>query len=219
MKDHGTFTTLAQVETFLSSHQISSGKPTDIQPGDYFTLGSYTVYIAGIDTEFNKGDVALSTHHITCIANFGNSAMNSSNTTNGGYNGATVMQNFLSNKATELRNICGSHLLNRKVLLSNAVTSGKASGWAWYDKYLTLMSETQIYGGIQWALTGYDTGEAYEKLPIFNELSPLQLFGRVGIWLRGVYSATSFCGAGYVGVPNIRDASSSDAAVALFTIG
>ena len=218
MKDHGTFTTLAQVEEFLTSHNVSTGRPTDIEPGDYFTLDSYKVYVAGIDTEFNKGDTALTTHHITCIANFGSSQMNSTNTTAGGYNGASVMQSFLVTKATELRNICGSHLLNRKVLLSNAVTNGKASGWAWYDKYLTLMSETQIYGSPQWAFTGYDTGDAYEKLPIFNELSPIQLFGRVSIWLRGVATATTFCASGS-GFPSNNSSSGSFAAIALFTIG
>ena len=218
MKNHGTFTTLTQVESFLTSHNVSSGKPTDIMAGDYFTLGSYKVYIAGIDTEYNKGDTELSTHHITCIANFGNSKMNSTDTTTGGYNGATVMQTFLSDKATELRNICSTHLLSRKVLLTTAVTNGKSSSWGWQSKDLTLLSETQIYGSIQWG-NAYDTGEGYEKLPIFNELSPIQLFGRTFIWLRGVDSATHFCLADNSGFPGNYGASASIAVVALFTIG
>jgi hypothetical protein len=190
---------------------------------DYFTLKvsnsvSYKVYIAGIDTEYNKGETALSTHHITCIANFGNSKMNSTNTTTGGYNGASVMQTFLSDKATEISTICGSHLLSRKVLLSNAVTNGKSSGWSWYSKQLALLSEQQVYGSIQWGNV-YDTGEAYEKLPIFNELTPLQLFGRTAFWLRGVTSATYFCFASHYGNPYYYNASDSLAVVALFCLG
>jgi len=219
MKDHGTFTTLAQVEEFLTSHQISTGRPTDIQIGDYFTLGSYKVYIAGIDTEYNKGSIEVTTHHITCIANFGNSKMNSTNTTSGGYGGATVMQSFLDGKATELRNICGSHLLNRKVFLSNGFNNGQTSGCTWYNKYLTLMSETQVYGSPQWATNGFDTGDGYEKLPIFNELTPLQIFGRAYIWLRGLNSASHFCLVDMSGLANIGGASASFPAVALFCLG
>jgi hypothetical protein len=219
MKNHGTFTTLAQVESFLTSHNVSSGKPTDIQPGDYFTLGSYKVYIAGIDTEYNKGNTALTTHHITCIANFGNSKMNSTDTTTGGYNGATVMQDFLTAKATEISGVLSSHLLTRSTLLANSIGSnGKSNNWSWSNKQLTLLSETQIYGAIQWGNV-YDTGEAYEKLPIFNKLTPSQLFGRTSIWLRGVDSGMTFCLATYDGTPYYHSASNGRAAVALFTIG
>jgi hypothetical protein len=222
-KNHGTFSTAAQLEAFLANHNISSGLPTDIMVNDYFTLKvsnsvSYKVWIAGIDTELRKGDGDLTMHHITCIANFGNSKMNSTDTTTGGYNGASVMQTFLSDKATEISTICGSHLLSRKVLLSNAVTNGKSSGWSWYSKQLALLSEQQVYGSIQWGNV-YDTGEGYEKLPIFNESTPAQLFGRVDIWLRGVDSTTHFCFAGHGGHPNYGSASGSLAAVALFCLG
>ena len=223
MKNHGTFSTAAAMNTFLTNHNVSSGKPTDIMVGDYFTLtigsNSYTVYIAGIDTEYNKGSTALATHHITCITNFGNSKMNNTDTTTGGYASATVMQNFLSGKATEISGVLSSHLLTRSTLLTNSVGSdGKSNSWNWVDKQLTLLSETQIYGSIQWGNV-YDTGEGYEKLPIFNELTPLQLFGRTYVWLRGVDSATYFCYAYSDGVPGYGSASLSYAAVALFTIG
>jgi hypothetical protein len=144
--------------------------------------------------------------------------MNSTDTTTGGYAGASVMQNFLSGKATEISAICGSHLLTRSTLLTNSVGSdGKSNNWSWTNKQLTLLSETQIYGAIQWG-NAYDTGEGYEKLPIFNKLTPLQLFGHTIIWLRGVISATAFCLADR-GYPSADGASRSVAAVALFTIG
>ena len=223
IKNHGTFTTAAQLEEFLTSHNVSSGYPTDIMVGDIFTLQvsdslKYTVWIAGINTELNKGDVGLSTRHITCIANLGTSKMNSTDTTTGGYAGATVMQSFLDTKATELRNICGSHLLQRRVLLTNSVANGKSIGFAWYDKYLTLMSETQVYGGVQFG-NGFDTSDGYEKLPIFNTLTPVQLFGRTTIWLRGIYSSAHFCHTVSSGYPCYYTASGSFAAVALFVLG
>ena len=194
-------------------------------PGDYFKLkissSTYTVYIAGIDTEYLKGDTALSTHHITCICNFGSSKMNNTDTTSGGYAGATVMQTFLSGKATELSTICSSHLLSRRVLLSNTTTedTGISCNWEWLDKQLTLMSEQQAYGSTQWANTPYDTGEAFEKLPIFNNLTPTQIFGNTHIWLRGVYNTNGFCFIDDNGNPNVRGASNTRAAVAVFCLG
>ena len=211
------------MDAFLTNHNVSSGQPTDIMVGDYFTIRvsssvSYRVFIAGINTEYRKGSSSLESYHITCIADFGYSKMNSTDTTAGGYAGATTMQNFLTAKATEISAICGSHLLSRKVLLSNTITNSKSSDWGWYTKQLTLMSEQQVYGSIQFG-NAYDTGEALEKLPIFNESTPSQLFGRTLIWLRGVYSGSSFCLVDYTSHPAKVGASNSFAAVAVFCLG
>ena len=218
-KNLGTFTTTAQLEAFLSACNVSTGKfDGDIQIGDYVTIAGYKCIVAGFDTEYDKGSTALTTHHITFIANFGNSKMNETSTTAGGYEGATTMQSFLSGKETELSAVCGSHLLSRSVLTTNTVTDGKSSNWGWYTHKLTLMSETQIYGSIQWGNT-YDTGEAYEKLPIFNYLTPLLILGRTSVWLRGISSATRFCASNNYGRPGTDSASDSFAACALFCIG
>jgi hypothetical protein len=218
-KNLGTFTTTAQLETFLSDCGVSSGKfDGDIQIGDYVTIIGRKCIVAGFDTEYNKGNTALTTHHITFIADLGSSKMNETDTTVGGYEGAATMQTFLSAKETELAAICGSHLLSRRCLTTNTVTNGKSSNWAWTDHKLTLMSETQIYGSIQWGNT-YDTGEGYEKLPIFNYLTPTQVFGRENVWLRGVHSATNFCYASYNGHADDNRASLSSTAGALFCIG
>lgn len=219
MKNLGTFTTTAQLETFLSNMGVSTGTfDGDIQIGDYVTIAGYTCYVAGFDTEYNKGDSELTMHHITFIANVGNSKMNETSTTAGGYEGASTMKSFLSSKETELNAICGDHLLSRRCLTTNVVTNGKSSGWGWNTHKLTLMSETQIYGGIQWGNVR-DTGEGYERLPIFNYLTPLQVLGRLSVWLRGVANATDFCYSDRSGEPNYDYASNSRAMGALFCIG
>lgn len=219
-KNLGTFTTTAQLETFLSDMGVSTGKfDGDIQIGDYVTIAGYKCIVAGFDTEYNKGVNALTVHHITFVSNLGKSKMNESNTTAGGYEGATTMLTFLSAKNTELSAICGSHLCTRKCLTTNSVGSdGKSNGYAWTDHKLTLMNECQIYGSIQWGNV-YDTGECYEKLPIFNYLTPIQVFGRVDMWLRSVGSAQNFCLAGYAGTPVADGATHFLAAVAVFCIG
>ena len=219
----GEFTSASQFDTWITNHNVSSGKPTDIMVGDTFTViigeTTYTVYIAGITSEYKKGPNSTpSVPHLTCISNVGQSKMNSTDTTTGGYNGATVMQTFLTTKAEELSTIFGSHLLDRDVLLSSAVTNGKASAWTWYTKKLTLMSEQQVYGSIQWGAP-YDTGEAFEKLPIFNNLSPMQLFPRISFWLRSVMSTVEFARVANYGYPSTNGASATYAAVAVFCLG
>lgn len=66
-KNLGTFTTVAEVEAFLTEHKVSEGLFTDLFIGDYFTLqdGTYNKEweIAGFDTYFNKGDTAFTSHH------------------------------------------------------------------------------------------------------------------------------------------------------------
>jgi hypothetical protein len=222
-KNHGTFTTADQLEEFLTNHNVSNGEPTDVMPGDYFTLKinsstTYRVYIAGIDTEYKKGNGEMNKHHITCISYFGHGKMNSTDTTTGGYAGATTVQNFLDAKATEISGICGSHLLSRQVVLTNAVSNGKSSANGWYSKKLTLMTEQQIYGSIQNG-NYFDTGEGYEKLPVFNEISPSRLFSRTDIWLRSVYSSTEFSYLSYEGCNSRLGASHSCAIIPVFCIG
>ncbi len=222
MKNWGTFTSQAQLETFLTEHEVSTGKFTGLRVGDYCTIAGFTCYIAGFDTEYNKGyDMGiLSVHHISFIADLGNSKMNETDTTAGGYElGASTMQTFLSGKETAIRNVIGaSHLLGRACLTTNSVgADGKSDNWAWNTHKLTLMTETQIYGGVQCG-NSKDTGEGYEKLPIFNYIHPVQLFGRRSIWLRGVGSSTNFCVCDKSGIPDKSDASYSFAAVALFCI-
>ena len=219
MKNHGTLTSLAEVEAFLNAHEVSSGKFTDLQVGDYITLAGYTCYIAGFDTEYNKGDsTVLTDHHISFVADFGGSKMNSSNTTSGGYESASVMQSFLTTKAGEIANIASTHLKTRNCCTSNSTSGGKSSGWGWNDHKLTLLTETQVTGAVQWG-NAYDTGEGNSILPIFEYFNPIALFGRKHMWLRGVYSSETFCAVRQMGILNNGYASSELAAVALFVIG
>jgi hypothetical protein len=218
MKNHGTFTTQAAFNTWVTNHAISSGRPTDIMIGDYLTIGSYKCWIAGVNTEFNKGATALTTPHITLVANFGSSKMNSTDTTEGGYNGASTMQTFLNNRVAELQSVTGTHLLNRSVLLSNTIGGGKAGGWTWTTKKLTLLSEIEFFGCMIFGIE-YDVGEAFEKVPLFNVFLPTRIAPRASIWLRAVYNSTNFVTINSNGHPHYSAASNSQTVLAKFCIG
>ena len=241
-KNLGTFTSTAELETFLSNHEIATGNFTDLYLGDYFTIqdGTYKAnwMIAGFDTEFYKGrlidgssDVPwINQHHITLIPRIPlfNAQMNSTNTTSGGYKGSAMHTSTLPTVVSNLQTVLGTHLLKRYALLSSAVDTtrsnmygtagGASSSWAWTEVYATLPSEVQIYGSTIWSSSGYDTGEACMKLPVFNFINHIQ-FSRWHFWLRGVASSSDFCDANSHGYANTWDASSSSGVRPVICIG
>lgn len=231
-KNLGTFTSTAELETFLSNHEIATGNFTDLYLGDYFTIqdGTYNAnwMIAGFDTEFYKGWLDNSSnptpyitqHHITLIPRVPlfNAQMNSTNTTSGGYKGSAMHTSTLPTVVSNLQTVLGTHLLKRYALLSTAVDTtrsnmygtagGASSSWEWTEVYATLPSEMQIYGSTVWSSSGYDTGEACMKLPVFNFINHVQ-FSRWGFWLRGVASSSGFCSADGSGLAGTWGASDS----------
>ena len=231
-KNLGTFTSTAELETFLSNHEIATGNFTDLYLGDYITIqdGTYNAnwMIAGFDTEFYKGwlvdgssDVQwINQHHITLIPRIPlfNAQMNSTNTTSGGYKGSAMHTSTLPTVVSNLQTVLGTHLLKRYALLSTAVDTtrsnmygtagGASSSWEWTEVYATLPSEMQIYGSTVWSSSGYDTGEACMKLPVFNFINHVQ-FSRWAFWLRGVASSSGFCHANGAGYASAWDASNS----------
>ena len=225
----------------------------DIFVGDYFQMsraisaynqdqtyqktGSDWVTIAGIDTMWGNGDnITMAYHHLVMVPgkgfdgtqHFGQSRMNPSNTTEGGYAGsemhtttigAVVTEGSTATTATinqQLYAEFGSHLKTTRELLSNNINatgsnrwgtdSGCSNNWAWYDCQAVLMSEVEVYGSIVWASSGFDIGNANVQLPLFaNNISALNNRGR-WYWFKSIASATNFCDSGNYG------ASGSDSA-------
>lgn len=207
-KNMGTFNR-AEFDAFLTAHQVSTGVFEDLYLGDYFVIqdGTYNVewMIAGFDCSINSGDTAFTAHSLALIPRgpgflYG-TPMNSTNTTAGGYAGSEMHALLNGTVYNNLKNGFGDHILKRRVLLTNSVNTsavspgctswtGCADGWAWYDSYLTLMTEVQVCGPTVWC-GGFNVGEGYEKLPVLNFISPVQ-YGRGNFWLRGVASSTYF---------------------------
>ena len=165
------------------------------------------------------------TPHVACIiCDLPNCAMNSSNTTSGGYFGSYMHGTFLTGRVLTALSGVGitiiDHLVKHSKLLTTSINvsgynrygsaSGCSNSWDWkVDQYISLMSEVQLFGSTVWSSSGYDTGEANEKLAIFNLIRHNKLFGNRNIWLRDVASATCFAdlvndggGAGGYGASN-----------------
>lgn len=167
------------------------------------------------------------TPHIACIiCDLPNCAMNPSDTTEGGYLNSYMQSTFLSGRViTALSGIgitISDHLVKHKKLFTksikndginrNRISNGCSNGWQWKDEYISLMSEIQLFGSIIWSSSGFDTGEANEKLAIFNFIRPNKLFGNKHIWLRDIASAAAFTNLGGRGGADYDHASYSSVA-------
>lgn len=166
------------------------------------------------------------TPHVACIiCDLPNCAMNSSNTTSGGYFESYMHGTFLTGRIlTALAGVgitITDHLLSHQKLLTTSINStgynryGSAEGcsndWDWkLNQFISLMSEVQLYGSTIWSSSGYDTGEANEKLALFNLIRPNKLFGKQNIWLRDVASASDFADLVGSGNASSHGASNTD---------
>ena len=227
-KNLGTFSSISAVESFLTTHKVSSGVFEDLYLGDYFRLqdGTYNVEweIAGFDTYYQKGDTTFTNHHIALIpkTNLLTSKMNDTNDTTGGYYNSYMHQSVIPTIDTNLATILGNHLLARRALLSNAMnknlTSGAGAGWmgcttdwVWYTVKSCLMSEVAVYGSKVFSSSFHDIGEDCERLPIFQFKGHSHT--RQWFWLRAVASASHFASAAYTGNATYGDASIADGGV------
>lgn len=187
---------------------ISAGTFDDLYIGDYWTIGGVNWRIAAFDYYLNSGDAACTDHHVvlvpdTCLYK---AAMNSTNTTNGGYIGSAMRKSNLEQaKSTIKTAFSTAHILTKREYLTNVVNNGMPSGGAWVDSGVELMNEVQVYGSVAW---GAHNGNAYNVASGDGQF-PLFMFDRTKMniqnsyWLRdvssnGVFSMTAGDGvAGY----------------------
>jgi len=220
----GVFASVADVEAFLSEHNITSGKFTDLYLGDYVIIqdGTYNKEweIVGFDHYLHKGDTDFTIHHVVFMprVNLLNIGMNATDTTEGGYAGSRMNTETLPTIVTNLQTVLNNHLLSRRVLLTNTVSTTEASmagsglvgtttNWVWASAYAVLPSEVEIYGSTVWSSSARDVGEANERLPLFT-LKGIN-YTRQYYWLRAVTSTTLFANVSSYGFAICRSASHS----------
>ena len=186
---------------------ISAGNFDDIYIGDYFIDSNNKVYrIAGLDTELNKGDTPLTSHHAVIVTDFAltNMGWNPTDTTAGGYQSSAVQAYCDGDGQAAIESVFGAaHVLTVRDLLSadmNATAPSPGySGWQgvassidWYSHKVRLMSEVEVYGARVWS-GGFDIGTANEQFPLFRLMPQLATGLRYNYWLSGIVSATLAC--------------------------
>lgn len=193
-KNLGTWSSTSDVDTFLSTYNHENGYD-GISLGNYVTIqdGSYNAIweIAGFDMEHYQlaadGTVYDNGYGICLIPK---TAIGSDRwataypwKTTGGYISSYMHTTVLPGIVNTLKNVLGSHIVNRNVLLSSKVTSGSSSAYTWTTADATLMSIGQNTGIFASHNTKYDDGEANYKLPLFNYENFITTYD---VWTRGV---------------------------------
>lgn len=202
------------------SKQIAAGTFDDIFIGDYI-IGKSSgrkYLVADINYRLHCGDTECTKPHVLMIPEkiMGTAQMNDSNITTGGYVGSKMYTTNLAQFKTVIQNDFGSgHILNHRELLTNAVTDGKSSGWAWYDSTIELMNESMVYGHNAFGSHhGYETGIDKSQLSLFKHKPDLIVAlndagSRYWYWLRDVVSSSTFAGVNNSGTAANNGASTS----------
>ena len=195
------------------SQQIAAGTFDDIFIGDYIIgkVSKRKYLVADINYRLNCGNTECTTPHILMVPEriMGTAKINDTNTVTGGYYGSKMYTEYLAPfKAVIQNDFEINHILNHKVLLTNAVADGKASGWAWYDSTIEIMNECMVYGHNAWGSHhGYETGADKSQLSLFR-LNASKIVARndagerYWYWLRDVASASEFANVAIYGVAN-----------------
>lgn len=211
------------------SQQIAAGTFDDIFIGDYI-IGKSSgrkYLVADINYRLHCGDTECTKPHVLMIPEkiMGTAQMNDSHVTTGGYVGSKMYTTNLAQFKTVIQNDFGSgHILNHRELLTNAVTDGKSSGWAWYDSIIELMNESMVYGHNAWGSHhGYETGIDKSQLSLFKHKPDLIVAlndagSRYWYWLRDVVSSSDFAYVAAHGVANHSGAGRSNGVRPAFLI-
>lgn len=207
-KNLGTSVTAAQWAA------IADGSFTDLYIGDYWVIGGVNWRIAAFDYYLNNGDTSCTTHHVVIVPDtyLYNAAMNSTNTTTGGYVGSAMYTANLEQAKTIIKGAFSGHVLKHRIYLTNAVANGRASGGAWYDSEVDLMCEQMVYGsGIFSPVSdGIDVPTNYRveksQLPLFQH-EPSRICDRNNWWLRDVITASAFAFVAETGRADYTDPS------------
>lgn len=197
------------------SANIANGTFRDIFPGDYITKQitisgtAYTVtwVIADCDYWINKGDTAITAHHVAIVPQtpIFNARMNATNTAEGGYAGSEMYKKIIPACATGIVSAFGSsHILTfrdhlTQDLNTSAVSSGitvftGAPNWngVWYSQQCNLMSEAMVYGSPHCASSALDNIMATRQMSAFRLSEKAINYNRQSWWLRDVVSSALF---------------------------
>ena len=201
---------------FRTAHGIDDKSYKDLYLGDYFTIndGTYNVewMVAHFDYYVRKGNNNVGSQGVLLIpkGSCGRTKMYATDTTTGGYNSSIANTTACPAIATALSTVFGSYLLSNNLILTTVTDAnipskagsnimGAATGWAWFSTQCVCPSEIQIYGSTVCSSSFYDTGEACQKLAIFNFINYIH-FASISFWLRDVVASMYFGfahGAGY----------------------
>lgn len=200
--------------TTQQAKKISDGDFYGLNIGDYWEANGNKFRIWHPNWYMNRGDQKFTKNHLVIMpdANIlkadGSTThyMNNTDTTSGGYAGTKYRSTYKSQCLKAFTDVFGTdHIAKYRGLLSNAVASGMASGWAWYDCDAELPSEEMMFGAHHWSTStdsgssGYNGGSFWGQLALAI-IAPEFVVNGENYFEQDVATAAWFafvCGSGY----------------------
>lgn len=113
---------------------------------------------------------------------------------------------FGSANVLKFRNLNGNAVVTDKPSGGQGNWNGCTSGWAWYDRYLDLPSEVEVYGSRVFG-SAMDIGVQCEQLPMFKNGNINKFFPRFDFWTKAVASSSNAASRSSDGIANRNVAS------------
>ena len=207
-KKIGECSSSLEVDYFFNKYNNATGYD-GLSLGNYITIndGIYNAdwMIAGFDTYKGIGQIDCGYGMViiprTYIETSSQSTwqMHTNATTEGGYVGSIMNTTTLESVSTQIIKMIGAHNVTLSTTLTNSIDSSKSkpngltgasNGYKWYNKYISLMSEYQVFGNPVFG-NSLDGGCQLIKLPVFNFIKPNE-YAKVDFWIRTIASSTSY---------------------------
>lgn len=202
--------------TEKQSQDIRSGKFNLVRTGGYWMINGRKYWAAHADYRLHCGQKEVTQHHMLVVpdAPLYSAKMNQTDTADGGYYGSAMKTGGLAEALRIIEADFGAeHILPYSAILSNAVSGGMISGWAWYDNQkIDLMSEHMVCGSYAWgggSQNGYDIGADKSQLALFQARHDLINCRSGWYWLRDIGGSNYFCTVNEGGNANTNYASHS----------
>ncbi|WP_281196443.1 hypothetical protein [Lactobacillus acetotolerans] len=193
--------------------------------GDYFVVNNHTYKIAGFNYKCgHEENTGLANHLIMITDVLSNQAMNSSDTTAGGFAGTELFKNYFPQIESQLQTDFGNHLLTFKSYLSTSVDSnGAPNNGQWYSLKACMCNSAMWWGGPSEYSNNangvkFNLGDETEQLPIMKLHTAEQSSSGKSVWLRDIYNSSSIANADYDGSAGWNYASDSGGVRAFFLI-
>ena len=219
-KNLGTTVTLDQKSA------IQDGTFKDLWLGDYWEVDGIKYRIADFDYWYNKGNPALTQHHLIIVPDIAlySASMNATSVTTGGYTSSQMYTTNLTQAKSTITTIFGDDIITHKDYLINEVTSGYPSNGAYVDSSIELMNELMVYGSYIYTPASNGTTDVKRytinnaQLALFS-VAPEFLVTGNGFWLRDVASASHFARVDMYGGATSTGAANSYGVRPVFAIG
>ena len=187
-------------ETFASD--IENGTFNNMWVGDYFVVNNHTYKIAGFNYKCNhEENLGLRNHLIMITDVLGDQAMNSSDTTEGGFAGTKLFREYFPQIESQLQTDFGKHLLTFKSYLSTSIDgNGAPNNGQWFNVKACMCNSAMWWGKPSEYSnnangTKFNLGDETEQLPIMKLHTAEQSSGGNYVWLRDINSSDHFADA------------------------